>query len=61
MVLNPNFEAPGANHQALTGARRDLNDQQANDMNVGLALIFANQIGKLDRLSDAILLASRDR
>lgn len=57
LILTPNIESPDAFYEALTEAQRDLSEDQANDMNARLVLILANQVGRLDRLKEAIALA----
>tara|TARA_Y100000815_G_C13309883_1_gene488035 strand:- start:6 stop:149 length:144 start_codon:yes stop_codon:yes gene_type:complete len=42
----------------LTDAQRDMSEQEASDMNAGLDLIFANQVGILTYLQEAISLAA---
>lgn len=57
LIRSPNIENPDEFYQILTDAQRDMTDAQAADMNARLVLILANQVGKLDLLSEAIELA----
>lgn len=57
LILTPNIENPDAFYERLTDAQRDMTDAEASAMNARLVLILANQIGRLDALSEAIDLA----
>lgn len=57
LILTPNIENPDAFYERLTDAQRDMTDAEAAAMNARLVLILANQIGRLDALSEAIDLA----
>ncbi len=57
LILTPNIESPDTFYERLTDAQRDMTDAEAAAMNTRLVLILANQIGRLDLLSEAIDLA----
>ncbi|MFN3147860.1 MAG: DUF2783 domain-containing protein [Paracoccaceae bacterium] len=57
LILTPNIESPDTFYERLTDAQRDMTDAEAAAMNARLVLILANQIGRLDLLSEAIDLA----
>ncbi|MAY86059.1 MAG: DUF2783 domain-containing protein [Pseudooceanicola sp.] len=53
-----NIRNPDKFYEVLTDAQRDMSEQEASDMNAGLDLIFANQVGILTYLQEAISLAA---
>lgn len=57
LILTPSIESPDTFYERLTDAQRDMTDAEAAAMNARLVLILANQIGRLDLLSEAIDLA----
>jgi Protein of unknown function (DUF2783) len=57
LVTASQFADPDAAYLALVEARRSLTDAAAAELDTRLVLIFANHIGDLDVLREAIALA----
>jgi Protein of unknown function (DUF2783) len=53
----PNLEAPDDFYEALLDAHQGLSEEQSHDLNARLVLLLANQIGRLDVLKAALVLA----
>lgn len=57
LIHTPNIPDPDGFYEELIRSQRDLDDEQAEQMNARLVLILANQIGDRAVLSEALRLA----
>ena len=60
LKLESNLPAPDDFYQALIDMHRDLSDEQSQTVNARLILLFANHIGDMETLSEAMALARSD-
>ena len=54
---DPNIVVPDEFYQALIDAHRGLSDEQSERLNARLILLFANHIGDIDALREALAAA----
>lgn len=54
---DPNIVVPDEFYQALIEAHRGLSDEQSEQLNARLILLFANHIGDMDVLREALAAA----
>lgn len=57
---DPNIVVPDEFYQALIDAHRGLSDEQSERLNARLILLFANHIGDMDVLREALAAARED-
>jgi hypothetical protein len=57
LTTEANLESPDDFYEALIDAHRDLTTAQSHELNAKLVLLLANQIGQLDVLKQALLVA----
>jgi len=54
LILEPNLSAPDAFYQTLIEAHHGLTDDQSAELNAAVILLFANHIGDINVISDAL-------
>jgi hypothetical protein len=59
LSTEPNLASPDAFYQTLIEAHQGLTDEQSAEMNAALVLMFANHIGDMDVINDALERARR--
>lgn len=61
LVTEPNFSDPDAAFRMIAEAHRDLSEAESIALNARLVLIFANHIGDVEILRQALALAREAR
>lgn len=54
LIIEPNLPAPDAFYQTLIETHQGLTDEQSAELNAAVILLFANHVGDMDIIHDAL-------